>query len=74
MSSGTARAHGVHDTATVHGPAGAISVPVEIDDSMLDSVVWLPMNSEGSRVYRDLGAGHGDVVRLSAGTQAGGLA
>ena len=74
MSSGTAHAHGVHDTATVHGPAGAISVPVEIDDSMLDSVVWLPMNSEGSRVYRDLGAGHGDVVRLSAGTQAGGLA
>ena len=67
MSSATARAHGIVDTATVHGPAGAITVPVELDDSMLDAVVWLPMNSSGSRVYRDLGAGHGDLVRISAG-------
>jgi len=37
---------------------------------MLDSVVWLPMNSEGSRVYRDLGAGYGDAVRLSKGVPA----
>ena len=73
MSSNTAQANGIRDVATVHGPEGAITVPVEIDDSMLDSVVWLPMNSAGSRVYRDLGAGHGDVVRLTAGTQAGGL-
>ena len=74
MSSSTARTRGIGDTATIHGPTGAITVPVEIDDSMLDSVVWLPMNSDGSRIYRDLGAGHGDAVRLSAGTQAGGLA
>lgn len=67
MSSATARAHGISDTATVQGPTGAITVPVELDDSMLDSVVWLPMNSAGSRVYRDLGAGHGDLVRISAG-------
>ena len=67
MSAATARGHGIVDTATVHGPAGAITVPVELDDSMLDSVVWLPMNSTGSRVYRDLGAGHGDLVRISAG-------
>ena len=67
MSVATARAHGVSDTATISGPSGSVTVPVEIDDSMLDSVVWLPMNSEGSRVYRDLGAGHGDTVRISAG-------
>jgi NADH-quinone oxidoreductase subunit G len=71
MSAATARAHGITETATVQGPAGAITVPVEIDDSMLDSVVWLPMNSHGSRVYRDLGAGHGDPVRLSAGVGTG---
>ena len=73
MSSSTAQSNGIRDVATVHGPAGSITVPVEIDDSMLDAVVWLPMNSDGSRVYRDLGAGHGDTVRLTAGTQAGGL-
>ena len=74
MSASTARSHGINHEAAIHGPAGSITVPVEIDDSMIDSVVWLPMNSDGSRVYRDLGAGHGDVVRLTAGTQAGGLA
>ena len=73
MSARTAQIHGIGDTATIHGPAGSVTAPVEIEDSMLDSVVWLPMNSEGSRVYRDLGAGHGDVVRLTAGTHAGGL-
>ncbi|MGA1145587.1 MAG: NADH-quinone oxidoreductase subunit G [Candidatus Nanopelagicales bacterium] len=67
MSAATARAHDISDSATVHGPTGSITVPVEIDDSMVDSVVWLPMNSEGSRVYRDLGAGHGAAVRVSAG-------
>lgn len=67
MSAATARSNGVTETATIDGPAGSITVPVEIDESMLDSVVWLPMNSTGSRVYRDLGAGHGDIVRISAG-------
>lgn len=73
MSARTAQAHGIAEIATVHGPAGSITAPVEIDDSMIDSVVWLPMNSDGSRIYRDLGAGYGDGVRLAAGTQAGGL-
>ncbi len=73
MSARTAQAHGIAEAATVHGPAGSITAPVEIDDSMIDSVVWLPMNSDGSRIYRDLGAGYGDGVRLAAGTQAGGL-
>ncbi len=67
MSTATAKTHGIGDVAMVHGPAGSITVPVELDDSMLDSVVWLPMNSQGCRVYRDLGAGHGDVVRITAG-------
>ncbi len=72
MSSSTATGHGIEagGQVTVHGPSGSITVSVEIDDSMIDSVVWLPTNSEGSRVYRDLGAGYGDVVRLSKGGPA----
>jgi len=69
MAPSTADAHGLEDdgVVTVHGSAGSVTVPVEIDESMVDSVVWLPMNSDGSRIYRDLGAGYGDVVRLSKG-------
>ena len=47
----------------------AVEVDLEIDDSMIDDVVWLAMNSEGSRVYRDLGVGYGDVVRVTSGDQ-----
>jgi NADH-quinone oxidoreductase subunit G len=31
-----------------------------------DGVVWLPANSPGSRVRDTLGAGHGDLVGVSA--------
>ena len=42
---------------------GAITVPVEISD-MPDRVVWLPANSAGRGVRRELGAGHGTLVML----------
>ena len=72
MSPATATQSGLTEGmhVTVSGPRGSVTVPVETDESMLDSVVWLPMNSEGSRVYRDLGAGYGDTVRLSKGVPA----
>ena len=72
MSPATATQSGLAEGmyVTVSGPRGSVTVPVETDESMLDSVVWLPMNSEGSRVYRDLGAGYGDAVRLSKGVPA----
>jgi NADH-quinone oxidoreductase subunit G len=31
-----------------------------------DGVVWLPANSPGSRVRATLGAGHGDLVGVTA--------
>jgi NADH-quinone oxidoreductase subunit G len=52
---------------TVSSEHGEITLPVEITD-MPDRVVWLPLNSEGSVVHRDLGVGAGAVVRLDAGT------
>jgi NADH-quinone oxidoreductase subunit G len=65
MSAATAAEAGSTDggkitVATVHG---AITVPVEIAD-MPDRVVWLPTNSAGSTVRRDLAAGHGSVVTV----------
>jgi NADH-quinone oxidoreductase subunit G len=44
---------------------GSIVVPVEIT-AMPDRVVWLPTNSAGCSVRRDIAAGHGSVVTVSA--------
>jgi len=33
---------------------------------MPDRVVWLPTNTAGCAVRRDLGAGHGSLVTVSA--------
>jgi NADH-quinone oxidoreductase subunit G len=44
---------------------GSITLPVVIAD-LPDGVVWLPANSAGSRVRDALGAGHGDLVGVSA--------
>ena len=65
MSAATAAEAGTTDGGkiTVATGHGAITVPVETAD-MPDRVVWLPTNSAGSRVRRDLGAGHGSVVTV----------
>jgi NADH-quinone oxidoreductase subunit G len=65
MSAATAAQAGTTDggKVTVATGHGAITVPVEIAD-MPDRVVWLPTNSAGSTVRRDLGAGHGSVVTV----------
>jgi NADH-quinone oxidoreductase subunit G len=42
---------------------GSVTVGVEIAD-MPDRVVWLPANSAGCAVRRDLGAGHGSLVTV----------
>ena len=67
MSAATAAEVGVIDGATVSVATsrGAIRVPAEVTD-MPDRVVWLPTNSAGCAVRRELGAGHGSLVRLSA--------
>jgi NADH-quinone oxidoreductase subunit G len=48
---------------TVATGRGSITVPVEITD-MPDRVVWLPTNSAGSAIRRQLAAGHGSLVSL----------
>jgi NADH-quinone oxidoreductase subunit G len=65
MSAATAAEAGVADgtKVTVATPTGSITVPVEIAD-MPDRVVWLPSNSSGCAVRRDLDVGHGALVTL----------
>ena len=69
VSPATARDHGLTEggQVSVQGSSGSVTVPVAIDEAMIDGAVWLPLNSEGCRVYRDLGVGYGETVRLSSG-------
>jgi NADH-quinone oxidoreductase subunit G len=64
-----ATAAGLGDAVTVTGPAGSVTLPVEVGD-VLDDVVWLPTRSPGCHVYRDLGVRAGGSVRLSPGGSA----
>jgi NADH-quinone oxidoreductase subunit G len=51
---------------TVATPRGSITLPLAITD-MPEQVVWLPLNSPGSRVHSTLAASPGDVVAISVG-------
>jgi NADH-quinone oxidoreductase subunit G len=64
----TAAALGITEgeSATVSTERGSISLLVRYAD-LPDGVVWLPANSPGSQVRVTLGAGHGDLVSVSAG-------
>jgi NADH-quinone oxidoreductase subunit G len=65
MSAATAAEAGAADggKVTVATDQGEITVPLRIAD-MPDRVVWLPTNSAGCAVRRQLGAGHGASVRV----------
>jgi NADH-quinone oxidoreductase subunit G len=53
------------EPATVRTDRGAVSLPVALAD-LPDGVVWLPANSAGSHLHSVLGAGHGDLVGVTA--------
>ncbi len=50
----------------VTGPAGAATLPVGVAD-LPDGVVWMPANSDGINVHRDLGAAAGATVTVEGG-------
>jgi NADH-quinone oxidoreductase subunit G len=54
---------GEGDAVTVSTSRGSITLPLTITD-MPDRVVWLPLNSPGSAVHRELGVTVGSVVRI----------
>jgi NADH-quinone oxidoreductase subunit G len=53
------------EPATVRTARGAITLPVALAD-LPDGVVWLPAKSGDSQVRAVLGAGHGDLVGVTA--------
>jgi NADH-quinone oxidoreductase subunit G len=54
------------DAVTVSTSRGSITLPLTITD-MPDRVVWLPLNSPGSAVHRELGVTVGSVVQIGVG-------
>ncbi|OMC22994.1 NADH-quinone oxidoreductase subunit G [Mycobacterium colombiense] len=54
------------DAVTVSTSHGSISLPLMITD-MPDRVVWLPVNSPGSAVHRQLGVSAGSTVKIGVG-------
>ncbi|WP_406829587.1 NADH-quinone oxidoreductase subunit G [Pedococcus sp. KACC 23699] len=67
VSAATAEAFGLVDGDGVRVAAGRgeVTAPVEVVPGMVDHVVWLPTNSEGSRVRATLGADAGALVTLT---------
>ncbi|SEP85371.1 NADH dehydrogenase subunit G [Lentzea xinjiangensis] len=55
---------------TVSTERGAMTLPVETDD-LPEGVIWLPTNSGDVTVRATLGAGHGSIVSVSAGSSLG---
>ncbi len=69
MSAATAAEIGAEGKVTVAARHGEITLPLEIA-VMPDRVVWLPANSPGCAIYRDLGVQAGDVVKIQNGSVA----
>jgi NADH-quinone oxidoreductase subunit G len=56
----------VGTAVTVTTASGSTIVPAEVGD-VDDNVIWLPSNSGGLNLRRDLGVGPGDVVWVEGG-------
>jgi NADH-quinone oxidoreductase subunit G len=72
LSAGSATEIGAADgdAVTVSTDRGSITLPLVITE-MPDRVVWLPLNSPGSAVPRQLGVTVGGLVKISAKIGAG---
>jgi NADH-quinone oxidoreductase subunit G len=68
MSPATAAAAGLADgePVRVSTARGSVTFPLVVTE-MVDGVVWLPQNSAGVSLNRDLGALAGDPVRIEGG-------
>ena len=66
MSAATAAGIDATDVVLVSTGRGRVGLHLEITE-MPDGVVWLPLNSTGSEVHRQLGVTTGAVVRIEAG-------
>lgn len=55
------------EAVTVSTSRGSITLPCSVTD-MPDRVVWLPLNSAGSTVHRQLRVTIGSIVKIGAGS------
>jgi NADH-quinone oxidoreductase subunit G len=67
LSPATAAEIGADATVVVSAGRGEVTLPLEVTPDLPDRVVWLPTNSEGCALYRDLGVEAGGVVKISTG-------
>ncbi|WP_344836459.1 NADH-quinone oxidoreductase subunit G [Actinocorallia longicatena] len=72
LSGKTAAENGIEGTATVSTARGSITVPVELAD-LPDGVIWLPGNSSGINLLRDLVATTGSIVKIDSTAKIGGV-
>ncbi|MGI5419173.1 NADH-quinone oxidoreductase subunit G [Actinomadura luteofluorescens] len=70
LSPATAAEIGATGAVTVSGPRGAVTLPLEITPDLPDRVVWLPTNSAGCALHRDVGTAAGGVVKIAGAVPA----
>ena len=64
LSPATAAAAGIGTQVEVANDRGALTLPVVVDETMVDGVVWLPGRAAGFEVPEHLAAGAGDLVTI----------
>jgi NADH-quinone oxidoreductase subunit G len=64
LSVATAAAASLGEVVTIANDRGALTLPVVIDETMVDGVVWIPGRAPGLEVPEHLAAGAGDLVRI----------
>ncbi|MFJ5233242.1 NADH-quinone oxidoreductase subunit G [Kitasatospora sp. NPDC088391] len=66
LSAGTAAEIGAGKALRITGPAGSLTLPLEITDAMPDRTVWLPLNSTpDGGAHRTLGTTVGHLVTIA---------
>jgi NADH-quinone oxidoreductase subunit G len=64
LSLATAAAASLGEVVTIANDRGTLTLPVVIDETMVDGVVWIPGRAPGLEVPEHLAAGAGDLVRI----------
>nr|WP_107054374.1 NADH-quinone oxidoreductase subunit G [Streptomyces sp. NRRL S-350] len=68
ISAETAKEIGAEAAAALRltGPAGSLTLPLEVTDSIPDRTVWIPLNSTPGGAHRALGTTVGHLVTIAA--------
>ncbi len=64
LSPATATGASLADQVTIANDRASLTLPVLLDDTMVDGVVWIPGRAPGFEVPDHLAAGAGDLVRI----------